>query len=156
MRLSHSGFLMIFFTLFRCLTLLSISSGKVSNMTRSEVKKGPFRAIPGSGPYPTEARFYPTVTLRVPGRGPGYRAQMAEDTVTKSRRQHPGYLDPEGSRAIEPRAPFSFVPAPCPLLPVLHRVPGSVPRVCTTVRYEPSRPPKSNTTGGTPAPFPEQ
>ena len=97
-------------------------------MTRSEVKKGPFRANPGSGPYPTEARFYPTLTLKVPGSGPGYRAQMAEDTVTKSRRQYPGYHGPEGSRAIEPRAPFSYGTAPCPLRPVRYRPCHRVPR----------------------------
>ena len=81
-------------------------SRKESNMTDSEAEKRPFRANPGSGPYPTGTWIYPTLPLRVPGSSPGYRAGTAEAAVTKRAAGTPVPCCPDPIGPVEPRALF--------------------------------------------------
>ena len=50
----------------------------------SVVEKRPFRAQSGPRAIQQGTWIYPTLALRGPGSGPGYRAVTAEDTVTRS------------------------------------------------------------------------
>ena len=113
---------------------MSIMSREESKVTDSEVKKRPNHArtrLPGlsNGPW-----FYPTLTLRVPGSGPGYRVRPAEDTGTRRTDVLRPSCCPGTIEALSPEHRRG----------ALHRGSVGVRRVLgvpRTVRYGPNGPP---------------